>query len=204
MMATREGKIIDETIKFVAKHGLPEFSTKELAKVVGCSETLIYKYFRTKDLLIERCIDYIAEWHIATFHERVMKAVEGCTTDNDIAEAIFRTFLKMYGDFQDLTMFYIRIRVSKYNVALYDAIARIEEEHYQTFVEVVERENATLQLNEELGRFIFETASAIASEFCLQVELGEVEANDETYDKIVGIMMNGMRTIYYQDLPPDM
>lgn len=191
-MATKERDIVKKSIEYIAKNGMADFSSKKVAEAVGCSETLIYKYFRTKDLLIERCINYIAEWHIQTFHERAEKYVAGCKTDLEIARAIIYGYIRMCVEFSEETVFYAKIRVSRYNTVLSDAMARIEEEHYETFVEAVENANAQLFLTEPEGRFIFETASSIVTALGIMVGKGEIKASEEVYDTFLSIVMDGM------------
>jgi AcrR family transcriptional regulator len=54
--AQREQMILDEAIVLFAEHGFGA-QTKELASRLGVSEALIYRYFSTKDVLVDRVFE---------------------------------------------------------------------------------------------------------------------------------------------------
>ncbi len=55
--------ILTEAMRFFAEHGF-EALTRDLAKRIGVSQALIYRYFRTKDDLIDKVYQrlYISRW----------------------------------------------------------------------------------------------------------------------------------------------
>lgn len=61
--ADREQQILQTAIDFVAQKGLG-FSTRELAKALGVSQPLLYRYFKSKDELLSRIFDevYLKRW----------------------------------------------------------------------------------------------------------------------------------------------
>jgi AcrR family transcriptional regulator len=61
----REELILQEAVHFFAEHGF-EAQTRDLAKRIGVSQGLIYRYFRTKDDLIEKVYQrvYMKRWNI--------------------------------------------------------------------------------------------------------------------------------------------
>lgn len=56
--AERSQRILDEATIFFAEHGLKE-STRALANRLGVAQALIYRYFPSKQALIERVIDHV-------------------------------------------------------------------------------------------------------------------------------------------------
>lgn len=60
----RENLIVDTAIEFFAEHGF-EATTRELAQRLGITQPLLYRYFPTKQKLIERVYDkiYVRRWH---------------------------------------------------------------------------------------------------------------------------------------------
>ncbi|MEP4193996.1 MAG: helix-turn-helix domain-containing protein, partial [Sneathiella sp.] len=50
---SRETLIVEEAITFFAEHGL-EGKTRDLAKRLGITQPLLYRYFPSKEKLIER------------------------------------------------------------------------------------------------------------------------------------------------------
>lgn len=61
----REHQIIQKAIAFFAEHGF-EASTRDLAKVLGVTQPLLYRYFPTKEALIDRVYDeiFIRRWNL--------------------------------------------------------------------------------------------------------------------------------------------
>lgn len=61
--ASREEQIVHAAIEFVADRGFA-FTTRELAKALGVTQPLLYRYFRNKDALVERIFEevYMRRW----------------------------------------------------------------------------------------------------------------------------------------------
>lgn len=61
--ASREEQIVQAAIEFVADRGLA-FTTRELARALGVTQPLLYRYFRNKDALVERIFEevYLRRW----------------------------------------------------------------------------------------------------------------------------------------------
>lgn len=61
--AEREQQIIEAAAQFFADHGF-EGQTRELAKTMGITHSAIFRYFPTKDALIERVYEhvFVARW----------------------------------------------------------------------------------------------------------------------------------------------
>jgi AcrR family transcriptional regulator len=76
----RETLIVEEAITFFAEHGL-EGKTRDLAKRLGITQPLLYRYFPSKEKLIERVYQevYVQRWNpdwdnLITNRERSLKA----------------------------------------------------------------------------------------------------------------------------------
>lgn len=55
----REQMIVRKAVKFFAEHGF-DASTRELAKHIGVTQSLLYRYFPTKQALIEKVYSHVA------------------------------------------------------------------------------------------------------------------------------------------------
>jgi AcrR family transcriptional regulator len=60
----REGMIVAEAVKFFAEHGFGG-ETRELARRIGITQPLLYRYFPTKQALIDRVFDavFVERWN---------------------------------------------------------------------------------------------------------------------------------------------
>jgi AcrR family transcriptional regulator len=99
--AIREQLILEEAGRFFAEHGF-EGGTSALARRLGISQPLLYRYFPTKDALIERV-------HAATFGDRQDEAL--CALLDDAAVppferivGFYRHYIKMH-DYQAIRLF---------------------------------------------------------------------------------------------------
>lgn len=60
----REHEIVQSAIRFFAKHGF-EASTRDLARELGVSQPLLYRYFPTKEALVDRVYEdvFVRRWN---------------------------------------------------------------------------------------------------------------------------------------------
>lgn len=62
--AEREQQIVSQAISYFATHGF-NASTRELAKEIGITQPLLYRYFPSKDALVDRVFQviYLSRWN---------------------------------------------------------------------------------------------------------------------------------------------
>ena len=60
-MALMRTAILQSTIVVAAREGMKGFAVKSVAKQCGCSEGLVFHYFRTKQILVDTCYRYICD-----------------------------------------------------------------------------------------------------------------------------------------------
>jgi AcrR family transcriptional regulator len=58
----REQQIVEKAIEHFTRHGFAG-STRELARRIGITQPLLYRYFPSKEALIERVYDEVFQWH---------------------------------------------------------------------------------------------------------------------------------------------
>jgi AcrR family transcriptional regulator len=60
----RESQIVQKAIRYFAAHGFSA-STRDLAKEIGITQPLLYRYFPSKEALVERVFDevYLSRWN---------------------------------------------------------------------------------------------------------------------------------------------
>ncbi|OWW19524.1 TetR/AcrR family transcriptional regulator [Noviherbaspirillum denitrificans] len=60
----REEQIVQKAIRYFAAHGFSA-STRELAKEIGVTQPLLYRYFPSKEALVDRVFDevYLSRWN---------------------------------------------------------------------------------------------------------------------------------------------
>ena len=62
--AEREQMIVQKAVEYFAEHGF-DGGTRNLAKHIGVTQSLLYRYFPTKEALINQVYEvvYIAKWN---------------------------------------------------------------------------------------------------------------------------------------------
>lgn len=91
----REAMILDEAVRFFAECGF-RAQTRELAERIGIAQSLIYRYFPTKEVLLERV-------YRKTFEDRWNSQWEEMLTDRSIPLeermiAVYRSYLEAIDD----------------------------------------------------------------------------------------------------------
>jgi AcrR family transcriptional regulator len=89
--AERERQIVEAAAAFFAEHGL-EGQTRELAKTMGITHSAIFRYFPTKEALIERVYDhvFVSRW------EPGWKALI-----SDASQPLERRLIRFYREYAD-------------------------------------------------------------------------------------------------------
>ena len=65
--------IMDTTMKIIAKNGLASFSMRQITDECGINESLMYRYFETKENLLKQCYEVLYQKIIAV-HKEVIEA----------------------------------------------------------------------------------------------------------------------------------
>jgi AcrR family transcriptional regulator len=124
----RERMILEAAVAFFAEHGF-EAQTKDLANQVGVSQGLIFRYFGTKQNLIERVYEHV-------FVQRLSPRWEAGLRDRGKSlQTRLEDFYLSYFDTVDESQW---IRVSLYaGLAGHDIIARYIQNHLNRLLVVI-------------------------------------------------------------------
>jgi AcrR family transcriptional regulator len=135
--AARCEAIVSEAIIFFAEHGF-EAQTRELAARIGVSQALIYRYFRTKENLIEEVYQrvYMSRWNV--LWEKLLSD-RRVPLEQRLRE-FYRSYLSTFDD-------YAWIRVSVYSgLRGNNLVSRYIDRVIERVVKVI-----TLELRDECG-----------------------------------------------------
>ncbi|QRG05343.1 TetR/AcrR family transcriptional regulator [Xanthobacter dioxanivorans] len=129
--AVRERMILDAAVEFFAEHGF-EAQTKDLAERIGVSQGLIFRYFGTKQNLVERVYQnvFLQRWSPQWEQDLKDRAVP-------FPERLERFYLAYF----DAVDEYHWIRVSLYaSLAGHDITNRYVQSHVNRLLEIILRE----------------------------------------------------------------
>lgn len=101
----REALIVEAAIGFFAEHGF-EGKTRELAKRIGITQPLLYRYFPSKESLIERVYQevYLRRWH---------PEWEGLITDR--GQPLEDRLIRFYKEYASAVYDYVWVRIFLYS-----------------------------------------------------------------------------------------
>ena len=101
----REAHIVTEAVRFFAEHGF-EGKTRDLAKRIGITQPLLYRYFPSKESLIERVYQevYVRRWN---------PAWEPLITDRSLA--LPDRLCRFYKEYSRAVYDYVWVRVFVYS-----------------------------------------------------------------------------------------
>ncbi|KAA0970413.1 TetR/AcrR family transcriptional regulator [Aureimonas fodinaquatilis] len=141
--SVRERMILDAAVEFFAEHGFGA-QTKDLADRIGVSQGLIFRYFGTKQNLVEQVYQrvFLQRWSLSW--ELVLR---------DRTEPFPERLKRFYNSYFDTIDEYHWIRVSLYaSLAGHDIIARYIQSHVSKLLEIIARELRVYRGLEETGQ----------------------------------------------------
>lgn len=101
----REAHIVREAVKFFAEHGL-EGKTRDLAERIGITQPLLYRYFPSKESLIERVYQevYVSRWN-PRWEELI----------TDRSQPLADRMIRFYKEYADAIYDYVWVRIFVYS-----------------------------------------------------------------------------------------
>lgn len=196
-MATKEEEIIKATMDAVAEGGIDALTVKAIAKRIGCSDTLIFKYFHDKENLIKCCLREVSEQlrnAAAEVRDRVYQISDRDERDTEFVKGYLGVGLKV----RSALLFYFAIFNSQYRTLAME-LGNITP--HDIWMEAfagndprreIDPKHADLISMDELYRY---TTSQIAM-LGGSIIIGRAPANDESFGQITQILFKGMLSFF--------
>lgn len=83
--------IKDTTMKLIAKNGLASFSMRQITDECGINESLMYRYFETRENLLKKCYEVLYHKIIAVHKEVDIEKLQ----NGEIIEAFYKMYIEM-------------------------------------------------------------------------------------------------------------
>lgn len=83
--------IKDTTMKLIAKNGLASFSMRQITDECGINESLMYRYFETRENLLKKCYEELYHKIIAVHKEVDIEKLQ----NGEIIEAFYKMYIEM-------------------------------------------------------------------------------------------------------------
>ena len=189
---SKKDALLDAAIKSYAESGEQGLTTKNLAKVAGCSEALIYRHFKSKDDLLRACYLRLHKKANASFEPI---AVPDDASIYDIAKITMDYWMGVFTFFVDAgyeSLFYFWFRMSdSYLELLKEGSADVADAHTTSFMKMFEA--IRVKLNLEISPGYFRTYLVFAmGTFVAQVVTGKMAKTEENYISIRNLIFGGL------------
>jgi len=83
--------IMDTTMKIIAKNGLASFSMRQITDECGINESLMYRYFETRENLLKKCYEELYHKIIAVHKDVDIEKLQ----NGEIIEAFYKMYIEM-------------------------------------------------------------------------------------------------------------
>ena len=189
---SKKDALIDAAIQSYAENGEQGLTTKNLARVAGCSEALIYRHFKSKDDLLRECYFRLhtrANESLGSFSlpetDDITELVEAC---RQYYIRVFRFFVS--AGYESLFYFWFRMSDS-FTEYLSENPKQFSAIYLTSFMDVVEKLRVKFDLR--IPADYYKTYLVfVMGIFVEQVVKGKMPDSDETYDVIADLVFGGL------------
>lgn len=112
--SNRKAEILDASMKVVCEYGLSSFTAKKVAAYMGISESLIYKYFVSKDKLLYNCFEVVHKKVAALMGQIINMPVTAEISEVEFIRQMWYSYFNLLVEEDYRTIFYFSYRDSKY------------------------------------------------------------------------------------------
>lgn len=134
----RKSEILDASMKMVCEHGLSSFTTKKVAQYMGISESLIYKYFVSKDKLLYSCFEVVHR-KVAALMERVINTpMTAEISEVEFIKQMWYSYFNLLVEEDYRTIFYFSYRDSKYINTILEHDSETVNSYFSEFAGIVD------------------------------------------------------------------
>ena len=189
-MSQTKDLLMDATMEIIAQTGFAGFSMKQVTQKVGVNEALIYKYFETKENLLNQCFESIHKQVAQLYTNTIFPK----TNDFQEIYLFVRNLWMNYFDFlvqnDYRTIFYFEYRDSIYvNNILKDSLGK--DSYFSNFVVMMHalysyigiQENANAEL---FWDFILDTTGMMAKRVIRQEMKDVPQVKEQMWQLIYG------------------
>ena len=183
--------IMDTTMKIIAKNGLASFSMRQITDECGINESLMYRYFETKENLLKQCYEVL--------YQKIIAVHKDVDVDKPRRGEVIEAFHKMYIEMINLlisedyrTLFYYE----------YCEYLNIKTEHdvfeKNTVLKDIMNELKVVvpsTITDEEGRILIYYLVDMTSCFAKRIIRKNLPNNDETKEYIWRILKAGIMNL---------
>jgi len=177
-------------IKGVREYGLEGVRVQNISQLAGLTQGAMYRYFESKDVLMEACFVYVDKQAAAIFEHMSFNPLTLLKGPAEAVKSLWLPYFRFWTSHPDETVFYHRFRDSAYFPA-FDRQRDIG--YFEKFVGIVHLFKKTFprldELNQDLLWLHVLTSTVMYAKYVVE---GVLPNNEETENAVFQLMMTGL------------
>lgn len=188
----RSKNLIASTMQIVADNGFAEFTMKKVTQCAGVSEALLYKYFATKEELLESTFTASCNEVFSIFDDFQLPD----TDDKLTVYAVFRGMWDTYFDFliknRQTTQFLYEYVNSPYFSASKEYYSKRREDFIEPFKQLALKIGDPFRVKDRfISQYLWMYFTDASFVFARSIIRGELEDSSESRDMIWNLLADG-------------
>ena len=189
MDSTKE-HIIMAGIKGVRQYGLEGVRVQNISKLAGLTQGAMYRYFKSKDELMEACFFYVDKQVAELFEHISLSPLTLVTNPKGAIKELWLPYFRFWTSHPDETIFYHRFRDSAH---FPEFDKKRDVGYFETFVGMVKLFRGLFpslnKLNADLLWLHVLTSTIMYAKYVVE---GVLPNNEETENEIFQLMVSGL------------
>lgn len=189
----RKAELIDATMQVVAETGLIAFSMKKVTNRVGVGETLIYKYFETREKLLYTCFESVHRQIAALFCKIDLPDIQTQEKVYETIHTLWMSYFSFLVQNSYRTIFYFEYRDSSYIQQIMEGDEEVRSTYFRNFVGIFKTfENQFHIYGKMSGDFLWTYILDTTGIFAKRVIRGELPDTQESRENIWQLIFGGI------------
>ena len=183
--------IMDTTMKLIAKNGLASFSMRQITDECGINESLMYRYFETRENLLKKCYEELYHKIIAVHKDVDIEKLK----NGEVVEAFHKMYIEMINlliseDYRTLFYYeyceYLNVKADK---DIFEKNTVLKDLMYEL------KESVSTTITDKEGRILIYYIADVTSCFAKRIIRKNLPNNDETKEYIWRILKAGIKNL---------
>lgn len=183
-------RIIFATMKAVRQHGLEGVRIQNVSDLAEISPGALYRYFDSKDQLIEACFTYVDKQAAAIFDHLTLNPISMLTDPMGAVKSLWLPYFRYWTSHPDETVFYHRFRDSAF-FPKYDKTRDFT--YFNTFIRMVHLFKKVFpaldKINQDLLWLHVLTSTVLYAKYVVE---GILPNSQETEDTVFQLLTTGL------------
>lgn len=185
-------RILHAAMKAVREYGMEGARIQNISELAQISPSAIYRYFDSKDQLIDDCFTYVDKQAAAVFDHMKFNPLLLLTNPMEAMKGVWLPYFRFWVAHPDETVFYHRYRDSASFRLMDDSR---DQSYFKSFVEMVHAFMTTFpslrRINQELLWHHVLTSTVMYAKYVVEGTLPNNEETEETVFEFLSVGLSG-------------